>query len=260
MVSGVVMRIVSLVPSLSETVYLAGLENELSGITSFCTHPPQLHRTAQIVGGTKDPDVELLKSLRPTHVLANKEENRKEDVEALRDVCEVLVTSPKTIDDVPELLQSMGRFLNCSKLYDMAEKFVSIRNSNLETHEKSFYFMWNDPFMVAGKDTYISSALAEAGIENACARERYPEWNPESKMLENVDRLYFSSEPFPFKKRHLISLREVVPKHVEFYKIDGQIMSWYGVTSLKLVESIAKASSRGEHPLHHCIQKIDFTS
>lgn len=152
-------RIVSLVPSLTETVVELGLRAELVGCTSFCVEPPSLHRDVVIVGGTKDFTVERVLSLWPTHVVANQEENTRELVEALRDRVPTLVTFPRSPEDVPMMMRSLGTFLGCpgpaAKLAAALEAALVDRGVPHGEQRRFLYLIWRDPYMIAGPDTYI---------------------------------------------------------------------------------------------------------
>src|SRR6476469_3038205 len=111
-------RIVSLVPSLSETVVTQGLREELVGCTQFCIEPPDLHRTAKVVGGTKDFDLNEIRTLNPTHILANQEENPRELIEELQKEFPLLLTFPKSPYDVPSMLRDMEKFLGTEARFE----------------------------------------------------------------------------------------------------------------------------------------------
>ncbi|RZA22470.1 MAG: cobalamin-binding protein [Proteobacteria bacterium] len=224
------MRIVSLVPSLSETLVDLGLRDSLVGCTQFCTEPKDLHRTAMVVGGTKDFSLDKIRALNPTHIIANQEENPKELILEIADEYPLLLTFPKTPYDVSEMIRDMGRFLGLSFEATACEIEDKIRiYSPMKEPKRFLYFIWREPYMVVGSDTYISKFLEIFGFENVYKGEvRYPSLNVEDIRGLKPDVIFFSSEPYPFRKRDATRLREEWPGCPLIYKIDGRLMSWYG--------------------------------
>ncbi len=230
-------RIVSLVPSLSETVVSQGMRDELVGCTQFCVEPADLHRSATVVGGTKVFDLALIRSLKPTHILANQEENPQEAIEALQAEYPLLLTFPKSPHDVPAMLRDMDQFLASRAVYSpLAEQlerlFQTLRPLNDPI--RFLYFIWREPYMLAGRDTYISRFLECFGFVNAYeGRVRYPQVTLEEMACLEVDCCLLSSEPYPFRKRDAKRLRDEWSRCPETLKIDGRLMSWYGHSSME---------------------------
>ncbi|RZA13014.1 MAG: hypothetical protein EOP10_30450 [Proteobacteria bacterium] len=251
-------RIISLVPSLSETVVRQGLRSELVGCTQFCVEPADLHRTAKVVGGTKDFDLDLIRSLAPTHILANQEENPKELVEILQKEFPLLLTFPKGPYEVPSMLYDMENFLRTSQIFsplaqELENAFQSLQT--LRTPKRFLYFIWREPYMLAGRDTYISRLLEVFGWRNAYeGSERYPEITVGEMKQLSIDTIFLSTEPYPFRKRDAARLRGEWPECPEIVKIDGRLMSWYGSASLEAWEMLRAAAGGetypSEGPLH----------
>ncbi|MGE0173813.1 MAG: helical backbone metal receptor [Oligoflexales bacterium] len=248
-------RIVSLVPSLSETIVELGPREALVGITKFCVEPPNLHRTAMIVGGTKDPDVAKIALLKPTHIITNAEENKPEHIESCKTIAPTLVTFPKSPGDVPAMLRDMGKFLGQEEPYtrlamelrDSQRAFGIGSDGDLSRHpERSegsrtyLYFIWTNPYMVVGPDTYISELLSLAGYRNLCQTLRYPEMTMEEIQRLRPDVIFFSTEPFPFRKRDAEAFRKAWPGSPPIMKIDGRLASWYGITTKTALDEIRK--------------------
>ena len=239
-------RIVSLVPSLTETLVHLGLRSELVGCTSFCVDPPDLHRDVTIVGGTKDFDVEKILALRPTHIIANQEENTREPIEVLASRVPTLVSFPKGPADVPAMLRDMGRFLDCLRVAEQLSQAIEAQLvlcrqtvDALEHRVKFLYLIWREPYMVAGCDTYISRLLECAGWVNAYqGAERYPALSSAEIATLGVDEILLSSEPFPFRNRHAQKLRDEGVRHGSMSKIDGKTCSWFGWRTLPALEFI----------------------
>ena len=244
-------RIVSLVPSLTESICALGLKDELVACTAFCVEPKGLHHSVALVGGTKDPNIEAIKELSPTHILLNTEENRAADIEALKDVAPCLVTFPKSPLDVFGLWEELGRFLGlqevaAAKVNELQKCFESLQTAKQEKPDsgskKVAYLIWRNPYMVAAKDTYIDECLRLAGFVNAFedANEglRYPEVTVKEFAEREVECILLSSEPFAFRKRHAQEIRDQQSTSVEICKVDGKLFSWYGETTTELIKKL----------------------
>lgn len=244
------MRIVSLVPSLTHLLVDLGLRDSLVGCTKFCIEPPGLQRTATLCGGTKDPDLEQIASLKPTHILVNEEENKPEHIAALGKIASVLNTFPKSPEDVPGMIRDICAFLGLQDEHRYAGQIetliAEIKALNTGKEEKSFmYFIWRSPWMIVSEDTYISRMLSLLGFRNVCQTEnRYPEVNF-PLVGEKPEVLFFSTEPFPFRKRDVVFLHAEWPDHPPVMKADGMLCSWYGSMLIKALKE-AKKYCRGE--------------
>ncbi|CAH0232963.1 helical backbone metal receptor [Chryseobacterium sp. Bi04] len=223
------MKIVSLVPSITEALFDLGLtENEIIGRTKFCIHPQDKVKNVSIIGGTKNINIDKIKALQPDLILANKEENIKEQVEALMNDFKVIVTHVETIEDNYYLLKNLGKILNKeerAQLFNL--KIYEILNqSKLENTVKAAYLIWKNPYMTVGSDTFIHKILSEIGFENIFKdKTRYPEITAED--LAEADVIMLSSEPFPFKEKHIEELKIIYPDK-KIMIVDGEAFSWYG--------------------------------
>lgn len=223
------MKVVSLVPSITEALFDLGLtENEVIGRTKFCIHPEEKVKNVAVIGGTKNINIDKIKSLQPDLILANKEENVKEQVEALMDDYKVIVTNVETIEDNYYLLKHLGTLFNKEdkaqlfniKIYDV------LHHAKINSAIKVAYLIWNNPYMTIGSDTFIHKILEEIGFENIFKdRTRYPEIQTED--LAEADLIMLSSEPFPFKEKHIEELKAFYPDK-KIMIVDGEAFSWYG--------------------------------
>lgn len=223
------MKVVSLVPSITEALFDLGLtENEIVGRTKFCIHPKEKVKNVEIIGGTKNLNLEKIKSLQPDIILANKEENVKEQVEDLMKDFRVMVTNVENIEDNYYLLKNLGNLFNKEekaqqynlKIYDV------LQNSKINSPVKAAYLIWKNPYMTVGSDTFIDKVLQEIGFKNLFEdRKRYPEIQAED--LAGADVIMLSSEPFPFKEKHILELKEIYPDK-KIMIVDGEAFSWYG--------------------------------
>jgi ABC-type Fe3+-hydroxamate transport system substrate-binding protein len=223
------MKVVSLVPSITEALFDLGLtENEVIGRTKFCIHPEEKVKNVAIIGGTKNINIDKIKALQPDLILANKEENIKEQVEALMDEFKVIVTNVETIEDNYYLLKNLGKTFHKedkAQLFNL--KIYEILNqAKISSPIKVAYLIWKNPYMTIGSDTFIHKILAEIGFENIFKDQtRYPEIQTED--LAEADIIMLSSEPFPFKEKHIGELKEFYPDK-KIMIVDGEAFSWYG--------------------------------
>jgi ABC-type Fe3+-hydroxamate transport system substrate-binding protein len=228
------MRIISLVPSLTEYLWALGLEQEVVGITKFCIHPQQWWKTKTRVGGTKKLNFEVLEALEPTLVIANKEENTKEDIARLQQNYPVLLTDINTLDDAFYYLLEIGHKVN--RMAQAQALVAQIKRGFQElgpvANGASFlYFIWKDPYFVVGPNTYINALLSHFGLQNYCSIERYPAldelMNQPAHSNATPDLIFLSSEPYPFKDEHVSSFQKQFPNS-KVRLIDGEMCSWYG--------------------------------
>lgn len=255
-------RIVSLVPSQTELLFNLGLSEEVIGITRFCIYPPAWFRTKQCIGGTKTVKMDVVKALQPDLIIANKEENLKEQVEEMEKIAPVWVSDIKTLDDALEMIISVGKLVNretrANELVSgIKEAFRQIKP--LSEKLNTAYLIWKDPYMAAGADTFIHDMLTYCGFVNIFKDiNRYPEVsinefslnNAQKSIInlpssvnshlfnshlsttkylsnENCQLLLLSSEPYPFKQKHLDELQTLLP-FAKIMLVDGEMFSWYG--------------------------------
>lgn len=230
-------RIVSIVPSLTETLFDLGLGKEVVGITKFCVHPNQWFRTKAKVGGTKTIDIDKVLSLNPDLIIANKEENIKEQVEALSGHCEVYVSDIRTLEDAYTMVTDLGRITGrearaLELVNEIRVGFADFPSVSTQA-ERVLYVIWRRPWMAAGGDTFIHALLLRCGWQNIFVdRLRYPEFGVEQLITMRPDRILLSSEPYPFKERHIEEFRVYCPE-AKIQLVDGELFSWYGSRLLK---------------------------
>ena len=234
-------RIVSLVPSQTELLYDLGLEDSIVGITKFCVHPYHFKSTKKIIGGTKKVHFEKIRLLQPDIIIANKEENTKEIVEELSRICPVWVTNIITINDNLKMIVDFGQLFNkrieAHKWIDKInfaltdfKQFISNKSS-----QKVAYFIWANPYMVAGNNTFINEMLKLNNFNNIYENreERYPEVIIQKMRIQgDPDLVLLSSEPFPFTDEHAFELGRFT-HHAKTVFVDGEMFSWYGSRLVK---------------------------
>ncbi len=231
---GVPKRIISIVPSQTELLFHLGLKDEVVGITKFCVHPDDWFRSKFRVGGTKQLHIDKIRSLNPDLILANKEENHQEDIELLSKEFPVWVSDIKDLHDARKLIIDIGDLVNKKKSANSLVSQFDVQFEKLKSvngiEKKVVYLIWYSPNMVAGSDTFINAMLKAAGLRNVILEERYPELD--NCVYEIPDLVLLSSEPFPFKEKHVEEFCEMFPE-AEVKIVDGEMFSWYGSRILK---------------------------
>jgi ABC-type Fe3+-hydroxamate transport system substrate-binding protein len=223
-------RIVSLVPSQTELLADLGLEQEVVGLTKFCIHPASWRKEKTIVGGTKSFHHDRIKALHPDLIIANKEENTKEDILRLQEHYPVWVSDVQSLEEALQMIDGLGKVTGKKEqaqllARQLAESFTTLPEFSVL---KAAYLIWRKPYMVAGSDTFIHEMMKYAGFENVFAnQQRYPAVNLEDIAALAPDVLLLSSEPYPFKEKHLEEFREACP-HAVVQLVDGELFSWYG--------------------------------
>ncbi|HLP38884.1 helical backbone metal receptor [Lacibacter sp.] len=235
-------RIISLVPSLTELLFDLGLEEEVIGITKFCVHPEEWFRSKTRIGGTKQLNLSLIESLKPDLIIASKEENVKDQVEAVQQFCPVYCSDISNLQESYEVIKHLGfltnRTDNATQLINKIKETFKCLPANSKPIRVA-YLIWQEPYMTVGGDTFIDHMMQLAGFENVfAAEERYPVVTVEELMKRNVEAVLFSSEPFPFKQKHLDAFRQDWLQQNSLEQlpvckiVDGELFSWYGSRTL----------------------------
>ena len=213
------MRVVSLVPSLTEAIAVSTPE-ALVGVTDWCTHPPDLELPR--VGGTKNPSVEAVIALRPDLVVANEEENREIDLDALRAAgIEVDVTFVRSVPQgIAELRRLLQRWGPAPSWLDEAERVWAEPYAG--PRRTAVIPIWRRPWMAVGSDTFAGDVLARLGIDNvlAASPERYPRFDPHDV---ECDLAVLPDEPYAFAA-------DDGPEafSVPAALVSGRHLTWYG--------------------------------
>ena len=234
-------RIISLVPSQTELLFDLGLDEEVIGITKFCVHPRQWFKTKTRIGGTKQLHPDKIKELQPDLVIANKEENVQKQIEELAKDFPVWISDVNNLDDALDMIESIGRITGkqskAKRITDqIKEKFTQLQP--VKSKLKACYLIWKDPYMTIGGDTFINDMLKHSGFQNIFFHKtRYPEVSIgelQSRWLSGTDcqLLLLSSEPFPFKQKHIDELQPLLP-NTKIILVDGEMFSWHGSRLLK---------------------------
>jgi ABC-type Fe3+-hydroxamate transport system substrate-binding protein len=235
------------VPSQTELLFDLGLNNQVTGITKFCVHPKEWFCSKKKVGGTKDIKIDTIHQLKPDLIIANKEENVKEQIEELANHYPVWISDVNNLDDAYEMINQIGLITGKQQQANEMISHIKKNFTQLETQNskpETCYLIWQNPYMTIGGDTFIHSMLEIAGFTNIFKTKiRYPEVTITELQTMNCELLLLSSEPFPFKQKHIDELQTQLPK-TRVLLVDGEMFSWYGSHLLRAPAYFAELQSQ----------------
>jgi ABC-type hemin transport system substrate-binding protein len=250
-------RIVSLVPSITELLCALGLAPQIVGRTGFCIHPADTVAAIAKIGGTKDVNIARIRALAPTHLVVNIDENEKPTVEQLAQfIPHVIVTHPIAPRDNLALYRLLGTIFNVAEAagrlcdaFEAEHAALTAASASASGQERRvLYCIWKDPWMTVARDTYIAHMLALIGwrqydgpaIDGAA---RYPQFHWGPALLDEVDEVLLSTEPYRFNQAHADALARQLGKPVRL--LDGEMMSWYGSRAIAGMRYLRELISRG---------------
>ena len=232
-------RIVSLVPSITELLFYLGLGSCIVGRTKFCIHPKECVDQVTKIGGTKKIRIDVIRTLKPDLIIANKEENEAEQIRTLANEFNILLTHVKDYEGALAMIARIGKITSTLEeanrlMSEIENKFTSLEKAN----KSCIYLIWRDPYMTVGGDTYIHSMLEKCGFKNLLGQEmRYPVITLERIKELQPDEVFLSSEPYPFQASHVESLIDALPAS-KVRLVDGEMWSWYGNRMLALPDYV----------------------
>ena len=244
-------RVVSLVPSITELLVDLGLAGSLVGRTGFCIHPRDVVRGIPKVGGTKDVKIDRIRELAPTHVVVNIDENRLETVEEIASFTpSVIVTHPLAPIDNLELYRLLGaifgREAEAAELCARFEEALAALGPPGDPVDV-LYLIWRDPWMTVSRDTYISRTLALDRLADRAGRERRPLPARRSRRAGRHRRAGPALERALQVSRAAHSRARVARPGAEVMLIDGEMTSWYGsraISALGYLGGLARRSDK----------------
>jgi len=234
-------RIVSLVPSTTEILCALGLGDALVAVTVYCIEPRDVVRGKTRIGGEKNPDLEKIRALQPDLVIANIEENVRDDIDRLRAwSIPVWVTYPRTVAEGIQLIGELGELTGAPAraaelLRDIEPLHERVRMATARRPPVAvFYPVWRGPYMTINGDTYIHDMLKVCGARNIFADrpERYPTVTLDEVAARRPDVILLPDEPFRFRRAHLADFAKYtdVPavRDGRIHLVDGKPFSWHG--------------------------------
>lgn len=227
------MRVVSLVPSWSETLFEFGVPPV--AVTNFCVRPRAMFDATEKVGGTKDPKVARIVELAPDLVVVNTEENRKPDVDALAEAgLRIHVTGARTVAEAAAECRALGAAVGKAAEGDALARRIEAALAEVRATGqrplRAFVPVWKKPWMTLNGTTFASDVLAACGFENVAARlpDRYPQVAEEGIRALGAEVALLPSEPYPFAERHRGDLEGAGLARERVRVVDGQALTWYG--------------------------------
>jgi ABC-type Fe3+-hydroxamate transport system substrate-binding protein len=243
-------RIVSLVPSLTESLFELGLGERVVGVTDWCVHPAERVAGLPKVGGTKNPDVAAILALAPDLVIANQEENRRRDVEKLEAAgVHVWVTYPRTVAEGAAVLAELAELGAASEARErvVAPVLAAVEEAQRARPELGvavFCPIWRDPWMAVGGDTYAHDLLALCGGRNVFAERgdrRYPRVTLDEVVAAAPEVVILPDEPYAFDASDVVELRRLALPAAQsgrIHLIDGTWVSWYGSRIARAIRAL----------------------
>ncbi len=228
-------RVVSLVPSATETLHALGVDPV--GCTRFCDFPG-----IAVVGGTKNVDVDAVVALEPDLVVVNDEENRIEDGEELKSRGLALHSmSPRSVADVGPAVVELAEALGVEPSAPWVDWDDWLVRTRRTVHATAFVAIWRRPWMSLAAETYGSSLLEHVGIANvfAAAGDRYPEVSLADVARLGPDLALLPSEPYAFAGRHVAEIADAVPGARPLL-LDGRDVFWWGSRTPAAAERLAR--------------------
>ena len=252
LLSSTIMRVVSLVPSLTQTLFDLGLSStEVVGRTPWCIHPAPQVNDVMIVGGTKTPNLGKIRALKPDLIVMDREENPLKVYQTLFDEgFEIFVSSVESPSDVPDMLRALGaacdRNFAGEQLALLCEDSIQGINRN-NPALRTIPLIWQDPLMAVSPTRYAGAILSEVGFEVIDTHPNgngYPEVTVEDFIKHKIELILLTSEPHKFTLAEgneiveQISSAGGIPPRVEF--IDGEDLTWFGTRTAPAIARLVE--------------------
>lgn len=242
-------RVVSLVPSITETLFDAGVGPAVAGVTDFCIFPPQARQLAPTLGGTKNPHLADIRALAPDLVYMNSEENLRRHAEEIGEFSTVVVTEPRTLDDVAELIRLVGRV---HRVEPRSDALLTALETERHREKVDFTFacaIWKDPWMWCGGDTYISHLIGEIGGRNVFGDEtRYPKASPGAVKARGPEIVFLPDEPYLFTGADAAECRATLEARI-VGPFPGHLVTWHGTRTILGLQFLRSLLSTSENLL-----------
>lgn len=251
-------RIVSLVPSLTEALFLFGLDDAVAGVTSFCVEPKEAVAAKPKVGGTKTLNVPRVLELKPDLVVASAEENRKEDIQALiNEGLSVFVTLPRTVAEAIDMLEQLAEMTRAGReagriVKEARSALAELAVANQEVEPvRTFCPIWRSPWMTVGPGSYVHDFVTVCGGANIFEwrQDRYPRIELTEMAERDPEVVLLPDEPYRFSEKHLpeiTAFRDVrAVQDGRIYLVEGKHLCWYGpriAGSLRHVSGIIRGN------------------
>ena len=220
-------RIVSLVPSVTELLVQWGLAARLAGRTAFCVEPKWIRATVPSVGGTKNPDIARIVSLRPDLVILERDENTLAAAQALQaEGLRLLVLEVGSLEDCLEAYRVLGEAVGAPQAGQArAEALKALIEPRPPVGPRTLTLIWKDPWMSAGPDTYVADLVRRAGL-TPIGPPRYPALGDAQLAALEPQVILLPDEPYRFTARHQAELQRRFPQ-ARVLRLEGRHLTWY---------------------------------
>lgn len=240
-------RIVSLVPSITELLFSLGLGDRVVGVTRFCIFPEEARKNSRNIGGTKKLHIDRIAELQPDLIIGSKEENTRDEIEALANHHPVWMSDVQTVLQGIDMIRQVGGITGTTAEADlMADKIASgfkeLKSAQQQPTLGVAYLIWFDPIMVSGGENFINDVIETVGWQNIFGKQthsRYPEVSIPDVKAAKPEVIFLSSEPYPFKQKHVDLFKEALPG-ARVLLVDGDMFSWYGSRMLQMPAYLSK--------------------
>jgi iron complex transport system substrate-binding protein len=248
-------RIISLVPSVTETLFALELDEQIVAITTFCRFPEDkvIHKTK--IGGTKNPDRQKILELKPDVIILNEEENRKEDADFFRGQgIPLRITFPSTVIEASQIVKELGKEFHATVQADAISNQINEALENIQVPRcvATLIFIWKRPYWTVNKSTYVHSICETVGLRNVFAelKDRYPRLSEDQIIEANPEAVLFPDEPYVFREKDVLEFQNQFPelKAVQQRKLimlDGTYLTWHGVRTLKALRELPLILKQG---------------
>lgn len=244
-------RVVSLVPSLTETLFALGLGGCVVGVTEYCVHPADRVRDLPQVGGTKNPSLERILELEPDLVLANREENRRRDVERLEaGGVPVFVTYARSVREGSDEIGLLGRIGDRVDAAGEIQAGIEAAGERARSRAREpapgvAALIWKKPYMAVGGDTFADDLITQCGGRNVFrdAGRRYPRVEDADLVAARPGVVLLPTEPYAFGPRDrddLLALDLPAAQEQRVHVIEGELLSWYGPRIARALDVISE--------------------
>ncbi len=246
-------RIVSLVPSLTETLFTLGAGERVVGVTDFCIHPEAEVRTKGKIGGPKNFRLDSVLALEPDLVVANAEENRRDHIEELeRRSTPVFVTFPKDVEGCLKMIGDLARLTSTEPAAEPISSAIRASRAHARSLAGSATVrvlcpVWKDPYMTVNRDTFVDSVLRTCGGRNIFAdlEERYPVFTLEEAARRVPEVVLLPTEPYHFSESDKREFEARMPgapaiRNQRCHIVEGELLSWYGPRLARALIEIAR--------------------
>ncbi|MCB0833744.1 MAG: ABC transporter substrate-binding protein [Bacteroidetes bacterium] len=240
-------RVVSLIPSITESLFELGLESSVQGVSKYCIYPAGLTDGKRKVGGQKNPDFQAIEEINPDLIILNREENKPDHIRKLGEKYPIWVTYPRQFLDTLALLRDLGGIFGVSVDDYQSEIRAGVEALHLEAAQRCrvLYLIWRNPWMSINGDTFIHDVLKLHGLDNVFAEhpERYFEVSVDEIISKNPEMIILPDEPYRFLKKHIAEFGDLPIQAVASGRVflaDGTYFCWYGTRSARTSSYIRK--------------------